>query len=311
MKYFFPFLCLLILGISPYLGINGLETNPEILYQIRWPRAILALLAGGGLSLGGLVFQAVFRNDLASPYTLGIASGASFGAALSLFLGFSWSWFLLSDTFIFSLLGALVTVFFIFSVAYMKKRFDDQTLILSGVAIGMSFSSLVLLFQFLSHEMSSMKIIRWLMGGVNTIGWESIFLLLPWVLIALIWFYRQSGVLNLLSVGDVFAQTRGVNSERSKKRLFIFTSILIACIVSECGPIAFVGLMAPHMTKKFMGRDHRVLVPITFLAGGSFLVFCDLISRSLVANSILPVGVVTAFLGGPFFLIILLRSKSQ
>jgi len=296
--------------LSPQLIFNGKdELVNSIFWKIRLPRVLSAFLVGGALSLGGLVFQAMFRNSLATPYTLGIASGSSLGAALYLQLGLSLSFGFINGMSLFTFLGAMLSVCLVYFVAKTRGRLEMNTLLLAGVIIGMFFSSFILFIQFIANERSAMRIIRWLMGGLDVVGMETVYSLIPFVAIGLIFCFRLCGELNLLTLGDDLATTRGVNVERIRKLLFFLTSIMIAGVISECGPIGFVGLIIPHMIKKVSSYNHYYLVPQSFLAGGSFLVLCDLLSRSLFVETLLPVGVITSLLGGPFFLYILLSKK--
>lgn len=304
------FLSFLILIILPFLG-RTFEFDNAIFWDLRVPRVLTCLLAGGGLAVGGLVFQAIFRNDLATPYTLGVASGASLGAALSIYfgLGSSFGWIYWNETTLGSFFGGLTSFFLLYSIAIYHKNFGRTLLLLSGVAMSMICSSLILFIQFISNEMDSLKIIQWLVGNVNIVGLETPLSLIPFVIFSLILIFFGSGELNLLRVGEIFAQSRGVCPKRVRKRLIFLVSLLITPIVAECGPIGFVGLIIPHMIKALGIQDHRFLIWICFFSGGAFLGICDLISRSLFENSLLPVGVVTALFGAPFFLWSLTRFR--
>jgi iron complex transport system permease protein len=297
--------------ISPYLIVSGeSELINSIFWQLRVPRVLTAFLVGGALSLGGLIFQAMFRNSLATPYTLGIASGSSLGAALYIQLGLSLSLGFLNGISLFTFLGALASVSLVYFIARGRGRVEMNTLLLAGVIIGMFFSSFILIIQFMSNERSAMNIIRWIMGGLDVVGMETVYSILPFVLIGFIVSIRLSGEMNLLTLGDDLANSRGLNVERIRKLLFLFTSLMIAGVVAECGPIGFVGLIVPHIIKKLSGYNHYYLVPQSFMAGGIFLVLCDLFSRSIFVETLLPVGVITSLLGGPFFLYILLSKKA-
>ena len=308
------FFCLFLIILLPFCG-RTLEFDNVIFWDLRIPRVLTCWLAGGGLALGGLVFQAIFRNDLATPYTLGVASGASLGAVLSLHFGLgsvgvaSWIYSYGSGTTLGAFLGGLLSIFCLYSIALLRKNFGPTLLLLAGVAMSMICSSLILFIQFIGHDMNSLRIIQWLVGSVNVVGMETPLRLAPFVLFGFLFLFFQSGQLNLLSVGEVFAQSRGVDPHKVRRRLFLIVSLLITPIVAECGPIGFVGLITPHLIKSWGVRDHRLLIWICFFVGGALLGLCDLISRILIENSLLPVGVVTALLGGPFFLWSLLRSR--
>lgn len=293
-----PFFGRELIGPS-MLGNTG---EALIFWQLRVPRVLLSFFAGGGLALSGLLFQALFRNPLATPYTLGVASGASFGASLAIAFGFSF----LS---LWSFAGALLAISLVYTLARWQRNFDTGFILLSGVAVGLFFSSFVLLIQFLSRERDALRLMRWLMGGVNVVGMEWAYKVLPFLTIALFMAFFSIGRLNLLSVNDDFAASRGIDVEKSRKFLFLVASLLVAGVVSECGPIGFVGLIIPHISRILLGHDHRYLLPGSFCLGGVFLGLCDLLARSMIQETLLPLGVITALLGGPFFLYLLLSRQ--
>ena len=311
-KTIFKFLIIIgssvfILAVLPILG-RSFEFGNAIFWDIRFPRMLTCWLVGGGLSVGGLVFQAMFRNDLATPYVLGIASGASLGASIAVFLGVAekifgyWNFMVLM-----AFLGGLCSSFLIYLMVQYRKNFKIENLLLVGIALSMICSSLVLFTQFLGHERSILQIAHWLAGGVNVVGMETPLTLAPSILLSLFVLFFQSGKLNVLSVGKIFSLSRGVNPDKTLKFLFLVVSFLIAPIVAECGPIGFVGLIVPHIVKRWLGRDHRFLIWASFMAGGAFLGLCDLLARTLIQHTLIPVGAVTALLGGLFFLWMLLR----
>lgn len=319
---------LLILGLSllglllaPLGGMEWLplsaywdESNPldhKILWNLRAPRALSAFVAGAGLSLGGMAFQALFRNPLATPYTLGVASGASLGAALYIHLGLSFSLLLIPGISLLALLGALATAFLVYLLTSLKRGFSSAVLLLAGVAINLFLSSLILFIQYFSDVHETFRIIRWMMGGISATGfhesWQMAQLVLPGLLL-LIYHYRE---LDLLLGGEELAHSRGVDLERAKKMIFLSTSLILGGVVAFSGPIGFVGMMAPHMMRLIFGPGHRLLAPASLLFGGLFLVLADLVSRLLIAPAEMPVGIVTSLLGGPFFLWLLLGRKSR
>lgn len=288
---------------------EGANISLEVFLNLRLPRVLTAFVAGAGLSVCGMVFQSLFRNKLATPYTLGVASGASLGATVYIFGGLQLSLFVFDGIMAFSFIGAAMTIAIVYFLGLSQGRLMTGTLLLGGVAMSLFFSSLILFFQFLSDEMNSMKIIRWLMGGVDVVGMESVYRLLPFVGVVVAVAFYKSRELNLVSMGDDIAITRGVNIEVLRKTLFLIVSLAIAGVVSECGPIGFVGLMVPHICRQLVGEDHRRLSAVVPVVGGGFLVACDLASRTLLASSVLPLGIITSMLGGPFFLFLLLRRR--
>jgi iron complex transport system permease protein len=301
-----------ILAFVPYLGLPDYlppAVQQQILIEIRFPRIFLAFIVGAGLAVCGLVFQAMFHNPLATPFTLGVASGASLGAALSVFFGISFSFFGLSSTTLFAFGGALITIRFVYAISCMRTGFSLHTLLLTGVAISFFFSSLILLIQYLNDLPDAYRLIRWLMGSLSVVGFDAIWQLLPFVVLAIAIIFYLSRELNLLTTGDDIALSRGVNVRQTRLILFVITSLCVGAIVALCGPIGFVGMMVPHMCRLLIGHNHRWLIPASCLFGGSFLIICDTIGRLLIAPAEIPVGVITTLLGGPFFLWLLVRTR--
>ena len=304
----------IILVISPYLGLST-TTDPNIqhhiLTQIRVPRVLFAFIAGSGLALCGMVFQAMFNNPLATPFTLGVASGASLGATLYVYLGLSFSLLGVDGSTFAAFSGALIAISFVYSISHFRKGFSSETLLLTGVAISFFFSSLILFTQYLSNVTDSFRILRWLMGGLSIVGYHDVIQLLPFVSLCvaiILWLTRE---LNLLMAGDDIALSRGVAVQHVRYLLFFVTSLCVGAIVALCGPIGFVGMMVPHICRLLIGSDHRWLAPATLLFGGGFLVLCDAVARLIIAPAEIPVGVITTLLGGPFFLWLLIKFKTQ
>jgi len=302
---------MIIVLIAPYLGVvNGDPIiHDYIVMQIRIPRVLFAFLAGSGLALCGMVFQAMFHNPLATPFTLGVASGASLGAALYVYLGLSFSLIGIDGGTFSAFLGALLAISFVYSISRLRTGFSTETLLLTGVAISFFFSSLILLTQYLSNVTDSFRILRWLMGSLNTVGYSDVLQLTPFIGITVaivLWLSRE---LNLLLAGDEIALSRGVVVNAIRYILFITTSLCVGAIVALCGPIGFVGMMVPHICRLLIGNDHRWLIPATLLFGGAFLIVCDTIARLIIAPAEIPVGVITTLLGGPFFLWLLIKLR--
>ena len=293
------------------LSLQTDSTATEI-YRLRVPRTMLSLVAGSGLALAGLVFQALFRNPLATPYTLGVASGASFGAALYyqfgwrftvLFLGIpgiSWAAFG----------GALLAMSVVYFLARMRDTSSEQML-LAGVAVNFFFASLILLLQYIAERHNALRMLHWTMGGVADAEWKDCWRLCPLVIGSGLILFFLSRELNVLATGRDQALAFGVNVERLRTVLFLMSSLLVGAIVAVAGPIGFVGLMVPHIARMLVGPDHRKLIPATLFFGAIFLTLCDVPARSVIPKSELPVGIVTSLLGGPFFLWLLLRSGKR
>ena len=310
-------LALLIVMVCPFLGFVEIPfsalwgprsmAEEQVLWKLRIPRVLLAFLAGASLAVSGMVFQAIFRNVLADPFTLGIASGAAFGASLAyrlgLVLGLSW----LSGDALCALVGAISTMLLVVALASPSRGFTPSAMLLAGVIIGFFFSSLILLLQYLSDFSQVFRMTRWLMGSLDVVGFESLMGVAPLILLGLLVVYVMTPELNLLTLGDELAISRGLNAVRARAILFVATSLMVAGVVAVCGPIGFVGLVVPYVCRAELGSDHRLIHPACVLFGGSFLTICDTAARTLIAPSEIPVGVVTAFIGGPFFLWVLSR----
>ncbi len=289
------------------------EVKSVIFWQIRLPRLLVSLIAGSSLSIAGLFFQSIFRNDLASPYTLGVASGASFGASVILWLGLSIPLqvgiFHFDTISIGAFIGALICVFLILGLAKLRRDQSPHFLILSGVMLSFMFSSGIMLVQYLAREMNLRKMVYWLMGDLNIVGMESIYLLLPISVGVIFYCYQKREVINILSMGDHFARSKGVVPTKERKRLFISLSLLVSFLVSLCGPIGFVGLMIPHIAKKRFGANLKDSFFPSLFGGAFFLVWCEFFSRILLSDIALPIGVVTSFIGGGFFLYLLIKKS--
>ncbi|HEV7515665.1 MAG TPA: iron ABC transporter permease [Thermoanaerobaculia bacterium] len=307
-----------VLALAPLIGshaalarelLAGDPTAVAIFWQLRLPRVLLALLAGGGLAVSGLGFQTLFRNPLAEPYTLGVASGAALGAVLALRLaeGRQLLGFPLLTLFAFA--GALAATGLVVGLGGRRQGDETGTLLLAGIAVSLSASALILFVQYLSDSTQTFRMVRWMMGGLSVAGYREVLWLFPWViggsaaLLALRW------DLNLLLTGEELAASRGVDLGRLRLQILLVTSLMIGALVAMAGPIGFVGLMVPHMLRRFVGHDHLTLAPACLLGGGAFLALCDAGARVVMAPAELPVGVLTALLGGPFFLWLLLLRK--
>ncbi len=281
----------------------------QIFTQIRLPRTILAFLSGGILALSGLLFQTLFRNPLTTPFTLGISSGATLGAAFAIIFGFTSSFLGFSFVTLFGFFGALSTVALIYFFSKKLPSSSDQRLILVGIALSFLYSSILLILYYLSDFQESYLVLRFTMGSLLTVGYGDIF---PVIIsaIAILFIslkYRQE--LKLLSISSEFAFLKGVNVEKVLIILFIIISLAVGVLVSIVGPISFIGLIIPHIVKSVMKQSVEKIIIPTFLTGGLFLLLCDTISRSLPTISEIPVGIITSFVGGVVFVYILLRRK--
>jgi len=317
----FFLLALLALALLPFIGSQSLHfksvftsmdsLDAEIFWSVRLPRVLFAFAVGAGLGLTGAVFQALLRNDLATPYTLGVSAGGAFGAVLAIKLNLVVSLFLFSSVSLISVLGSLAAMLVIYLLSRNRGFLSVYTLILAGVAISYFFSAFNLVLQYLSDFTETIRMIRWLMGGLDATGWRYPLLILLTDVLAFIYFLINAPAFDILLGGDEQAMSKGVDVPRLQKQSFIFSSILIGLIVAVAGPIGFVGLVTPHVLRLLLGPGHRRLFPAAFVGGGVFLAACDTIARTLISPAELPVGVITALIGGPFFIYLLLRHKQK
>jgi iron complex transport system permease protein len=312
-------LILLLLAVASLLllPMAGMKFIPlwsegkelDILLLFRLPRVLCAFIAGAMLSLSGLAFQTLFRNALATPFTLGVSSGATLGIALFIRLGLVFSLPGFSGLSIAAFCGALLAVGLVYGLTHFKGCFSITTLLLAGIAVNFFFSSLVLLIQDFSDPAESFRMVKWMMGSLASADYPRLLNLLPFLAVGgtvMLLLHRE---MNLLMVGEDLALTRGVPTGRIKKLLFFSTSLMVAGVVANFGPIGFVGMMSPHICRLLIGADHRWLTPAALLFGGAFLAVCDTFAHSLPSGAEIPVGIITALLGGPFFIWLLLSRR--
>jgi iron complex transport system permease protein len=283
--------------------------DAAILFHARLPRILFAALAGAALSAAGVAFQALLRNPLATPYTLGVSSGAACGAVLGMLIGFHPIVAGVPTIQIMGVLGALLTIWLVYWLG-KKTGGSTHTLLLSGVTLSFFFAACIMFMQYLADFTQSYRIIHWLMGNLDIAGYDTVLRTAPGVLIGILLLWTRSAEYNLLSAGEVSAQSRGVNIRRNYQITYLAASLTVALVVCVAGPIGFVGLIVPHTLRNLTGSDNRILLPACTFCGAGFLVLCDGLARTLFAPAELPVGVLTALLGGPFFLSVLLRKRS-
>ncbi len=305
----FLVLCAVVCCVSPFFGVETIAPSEawhsEIFWTFRVPRVLFGLLAGGCLAVAGMVFQSVFRNPLATPFTLGMASGAALGASIAILCSAT-----SVPVTVAAFGGALLSLVLVFTIAKAAGGGETEML-LAGIAISFICSSVIMLVQYISDPTQTVRMLRWTMGGLDSGGSKAVLRLLPWTLpiLVIIWFSSRS--LDLFSTGAELAAARGLNTQRSRVVLLVLTSLMIAAVVSACGPIGFLGLMVPHIARRFVGVSHGVLFPAVFLTGATLLVFCDTLARCTIPPDEIPVGIFTALLGGPFFVgLLLFRRRS-
>jgi len=298
--------------IAPLLGSThidlgrafaGISPDHEIFYYARLPRVLLALLAGASLSITGVIFQCMLRDPLAEPYTLGVSSGAAVGAVLAICLGFQTTGYA-------SLIGAAVVLAIVVSMSMDGRRMSSFTLLLTGVTMNSIAFAIILFLHSIASFAQSFAISRWLMGGLDAVPYSTLAWLAAIVIPLLIAVTVRSPQWNLLAVGEEWAASRGVSVTAMTAFGYVAGSVLTGLVTSLTGPIGFVGLIVPHALRLRFGADHRTLMPCSILLGAAFLVVCDTLSRTVNPPTDIPVGVLTAIGGGPFFLW-LLRTKRK
>lgn len=288
------------------------NVDAQIFFLARLPRSLAAALVGGTLAAAGVVFQGLLRNPLATPYTLGISAGASFGAMAAITFGALLPLGLpMGGVAGASLAGALLAVLVVYALASARHSgLSTTVLLLAGVTMNSFFSALILFVQYLSDFTETFRALRWLMGDLDVAGYQPILGALPLIVIALIGFAWLARPLNVLSLGADAAATRGVDVTRAQRVAFFSGSLATGAAVSVGGPIGFVGIIVPHLVRLVVGADHRLVLPASFFFGAAFLVICDVLSRTVMAPLELPVGIITALIGGPFFLWMLIRKRT-
>lgn len=313
---------LLVMAVSLLLGTIGVspkqlwalidgkaisDSTRLIILKVRLPRIVLAALVGFSLSLGGTVFQAILRNPLADPFILGVSSGSAFGAISGILLGFGFQFGIP----ILSFAGALLTINLVMLLGSRKMGMESSTILLTGVIINAFFTAIIMFFISVSSDSRLHTMLFWLYGDLSQSHFTQSIIVAPVILIASIVLYGFARDLNLITVGEDSATQLGVDVERTKRICLLLVSLVIGTVVSFSGLIGFVGLIVPHLARMAFGSDHRLLIPVSCLGGAIFLIVSDTLARWAIAPSELPVGVVTAFMGAPFFIMLLRRRGSQ
>jgi len=279
------------------------STDQTILFSIRLPRIVFAGIVGGALAAAGVVFQGLLRNPLADPYILGISSGAAVGALGVLLLGIGFAPVISGSAF----LGALVTIFLVYGIARTKTELHSTTLLLSGVIVNAFFSAVIMFLIATASDKNLHNAMFWLMGDLSLAGWREILLTGLFLIFGFSVIFIYARHLNLIAVSEETAKQLGVPVEQTKIILLLAASLITGVAVSVSGIIGFVGLIVPHMMRMLLGADHRLLLPASVLFGSAFLIVADTFARTLIAPAELPVGVITALCGAPYFIYLLRR----
>jgi iron complex transport system permease protein len=284
------------------------DIQSTLILDVRLPRALCGVLVGAALAIAGAAYQGLFRNPMADPYTIGASSGAALGATVAVILGATLLSFGINTIPIFAFIGCLFAVLFVYQISKVGVKTPVQTLLLSGIAVSIFLSAIVNYFQAIYPDETRQSTF-WLAGSFSYTEWSDVWSTLAFILAGSIIIYFFSRDLNLLALGEDEATHLGVNLERMKKIIIVSSALVTAAAVSISGLIAFVGLIIPHLTRLLISSDHRILIPTSALMGAIFLVLCDTLARVIIPPSELPVGVITAICGGPFFLYLMRRKK--
>ncbi|MEA4854116.1 MAG: iron ABC transporter permease [Christensenella sp.] len=310
------FLCAFFVGSSGFSFrefaqvVDGSASSAvsQIFFNIRLPRAIGAFFVGAALAVSGCCLQGVFKNPMADPFVLGISSGAALGATIAMTFVLGTTLYGAGTIAVMSFAGALLAIFVVYNISRIRGKVSTFSLLLSGFAISALLSALIYLIMLLNRDKME-NVILWNMGSLANMTWDKIWIAMPAILVCstLLMFYAKP--LNILLNGDEVSRSLGVDTHKTRRNMLILTSLLSAVAVSISGVIGFVGLMVPHMLRMVAGPDNRRLLPLCFVGGGMYLLFCDVIARIVLPGQELPVGIVTAILGVPFFVFLLRRGK--
>ena len=297
-------------SVSETLGMifGGNElgaAQQTIIWQIRFPRVLLAVLVGAALSLGGLVFQALLRNPLAEPYILGVSGGSAIGAIIGIMLGLS----RFPGVSLAAFAGSLGSLALILIMTAGRTFLKKESLLLSGVMVNAFCSAIILFLISMTHDARLQNILFWLMGDLSLVNMNQVGIMAALLIPCFTVIFWLSHKMNLLLMGKELAQSMGLNIKAVTLTLFIITSFMVSITVSYCGLLGFIGLVMPHFLRLIFGSDHRVLVPACILGGGVFLTVCDLLSRTLPQQGEMPPGVLTALIGAPLFIFLLMKTK--
>lgn len=287
-------------------GLEGLKDSTiAIVWLIRFPRVLLAFFVGGALAVCGASYQGIFKNPMADPFILGVSSGAALGATIGIMTNTDFHIWGMSAVSIFAFIGALTSLFIVYNISRVGRKLPVATLLLSGIAIGQLLTALISICMVFYNEFQ--RIIFWTMGSFEAKSWEQLVMVVPYIVIGFFIIYSSGREMDIMLLGEDTASQLGVDTEKLKIKILFATAVMTAAAVSVTGIIGFVGLIVPHIVRIAAGPKHKGLIPYSFAAGGIFMIVCDTIARSLMSQEI-PVGVITALFGGPFF-IYLLKKK--
>lgn len=296
-------------GLGHSIPVVWPESSEQIIMKVRLPRIVLGVLVGAALSVSGAGFQGVLRNPLADPYTLGVASGASVGAAFLILFGLNYALFGMWTIPVVAFATGLLTLWVVFRLAGVQGKFRTETVILSGVVVSSFLSAIVSFMVALDSDKIVNEILFWLMGSLSLRGWPYTLVVLPYLLVGAAILIGTGRSLNLFALGERHAAHLGVRVDRTKWIVLLVSTVLTAAAVSVCGVIGFVGLITPHLMRLMVGPDYRLIIPLSVVFGGIYVLWADTLARMALSPTEIPLGVVTAFLGAPFFAYLLSRQK--
>ncbi|MDD5129377.1 MAG: iron ABC transporter permease [Candidatus Omnitrophica bacterium] len=294
----------LLKGAVSIPAVNLLFKDNQAIFNLRLLRVIAGVLVGSGLAVSGIALQAILRNSLAEPYLLGTSSGAGLAAVSAAILGVSRIYMPLA-----AFLGAAVSIIIVYNLAREKGVIADKSLILSGVIISVAFSSLIVFLVSLFGNEAMHEMNWWLWGNLQVYDYKLLLLVAFPVILGICVIYLFAQDLNAISIGEEEAVHLGIDTQNLKKILILVTALITASLICICGIIGFVGLIVPHMMRLIVGPNHKILIPTTCLAASVFIIFCDLLSRTLFSPVEIPIGVITAIIGAPVFIILLKKGK--
>jgi iron complex transport system permease protein len=281
-----------------------------IVWKVRMPRIAMSALVGASLSLVGAVFQGIFRNPLADPHVLGVSSGAAFGATIGMLCGFTIGFMGLGTVGVLAFVGAIITVFVVYNISRIGGRISVTGMLLTGTAISTFLSSLISLLMTFHHDQID-KVYMWTMGSFSSASWTKVGFLALFVFIGASVLFWYAPKLNIIMMGDDDAKCLGIDVDRVRRHMIIFASLLVAASVSVSGIIGFVGMIIPHCIRLIAGADNKKLMPYSFFAGAIFVTLCDTAARTVAAPTEIPVGIITAMFGAPYFIVLVARGRKR
>ncbi|MCL2167593.1 MAG: iron ABC transporter permease [Lentimicrobiaceae bacterium] len=300
----FVLLLLLLLGLMSAAAFIGTAQSTEfVIVHLRIPRILMSVFAGAALALCGAIFQSIFRNPICDPYILGISSGASIGAALAFIFGLEFYLFGVTS---FALVTAFLTLLIMLGITQFSKIKSTYIMLLAGISLNFLMASILTLLIVLNHQ-EMQKIFFWTMGSFATVSYPDLFFFIPIFLICTFFVFLLSKDLNIMQLGDIQAQSLGVNIQKITYTTLLISSVMIAAVVSICGVIGFIGLIIPHLVRIIWGNKTKLLFAFSILSGAIFMLVADTLARTIVSNSELPVGSITALIGAPYFIFMLVR----